>query len=809
MTNIELKYNFATKECMFSDGGRSSDDFIIARSGEEIANWCEELLVHFIETYNEDISLTFEGIERDCDTLEDAIEKFNSDTRNSKKITFNKKIIRSSKDSLSGSKIEKLREFYNELKSESCPFDEIRTDKNIEMAFNKALDSEFEIAVVATMSSGKSTLINAMLGNEILPARAEATTATIARIHDDDNADHFWGESFDKDGNIIGSRVEPLTLESMNKLNDDPNTANIEIYGNIVGISSNSLKLVMTDTPGPNNSRTEEHKNHTYRLIKDSKYKPMVLYILNATQLETNDDNSLLKDIAEAMSEGNRQASDRFIFVLNKADEFDSEKNETAQRKVEDTKLYLERHGIKNPKVFPCSAKLAKLIRQYKAGFEFTRKEKIDLNGNLALFIDDSSLHFSELAPVSASVKQKLDNMISAARSCNDEYMEALVYSGIPAVETAISEYLEKYAQPQKITEALHSFLQTINESAAEAKETRLLKDNEEKVRETQAAIDKLKTLINEGHKGEELKVKIDNLNVDEGLKTEFEKLNGEKVGNFVESARKRYASNKLSIKETEERVEKIQKELEELRNKFAIDIENLINEEIGGEAQKYADEYNKYVTEILGSAFGHEVHASSILGSLATMKLDTSSSNEFAFTVSEKTGTYVEEERRKRTEMRSKTKTGTRKKSGIGGGIGRFFGKIFGTDWGYEDYTYTVQVPVEVVYSVQVEKDRIEDVQYVDFTKMFNNLIVAKLDEFSKSAKKLTFEEAKEQEKNLKNAFKDSFDELSQKISEKMNEMQKTLSDKEELQRKVEKSEAKLAWLHDFLNRLNDMLVA
>ena len=812
MTNIELKYNFGTKECAFSDGTRTEDDFISSKSGSELSLWCGELLLHLVDTYNEDIALTFTGIERDCDTMADAVERFNE--KSDKKIRpFTRKILRQNENAESGSKIEKLKDFYRELTSESCPFDEIRNDKDIENAFNTALNSDFEIAVVATMSSGKSTLINAMLGNELLPARNEATTATIAKIYDDDNADHFWGESYDKDDNLIGERVDPLSLDNMNRLNDNPAVSEIKIHGNIVGISSQSMKLVLTDTPGPNNSRTDEHKNHTYRLIKE-KYKPMILYILNGTQLETNDDNLLLKDIAAAMSEGNRQASDRFIFVLNKADEFDSEK-ESVAKKIDDTKRYLAEHGIKNPKVFPCSSYFAKLIRQFKAGVEFTKKEKIDLRGNLDLFIEDENLHFSDMAEVSANVRAKLDAEIAKAKSTNDEYAEALIHTGIPAVEATISEYLEKYAQPQKITEALHSFLQTINDLGAEAKETGLLKDNSAKIEETKVAIARIKEAIENGHKGEELKAKIEALNVDEALTKEFEELSGEKIGDFISEARKKYCDDKITIEETKDRVGRIQKDLETLRNRFAIDIENLINEKIGDEAQKYMDEYNGYVSDLLGSAFGHEVKSASILGKLATMKLDSSNVSDFEFSVKEKTGTYIDTETRTRTEMRTKTRTGSRRQSGVGGAIKRGFGRffsIFGADtddWGYEDYTYTEEVPVQVKYEVQVEKDKFENRQYVNFTKMFNNIVAAKLDDFGANARKLAFSEAKKQEQALKEAFNASFDELNQKIRGKMDEMQRTLDDKEELERKVRESEKKLAWLSDFKSRLNKMFEA
>ena len=91
----------------------------------------------------------------------------------------------------------------------------------------------------------------------------------------------------------------------------------------------------------------------------------------------------------------------------------------------------------------------------------------------------------------------------------------------------------------------------------------------------------------------------------------------------------------------------------------------------------------------------------------------------------------------------------------------------------------------------------------------MFNNIVAAKLDEFSANARGLTFSEAKKQEQALKAAFSASFDELDKKIREKMDEMRRTLGDKEKLEKKVHESEKKLEWLSDFKTRLNQMFEA
>lgn len=809
MINIELNYNAYTRETSFSDGSRECDDFLLAHEGEELNLWIDRFLTNLIDTYNAELSLTFAGIERDCDIVNDAVENYNHNT-NSFKILFRRNVNKSNSNS-SKDKIEKLRELYAEMRSENCPFEELRTDKNIEKSFNTALDTEFEIAVVATMSSGKSTLINAMLGTELLPARNEATTATIARIHDEDDEKVFHGIVYDKDDNEITSR-ESLTLENMNQFNDDPNTARIEIYGNIVGISSQSLKLVLTDTPGPNNSRTDEHKNHTYRLIKDSKYKPMVLYILNGTQLETNDDNSLLTDIANAMRDGGRQASDRFIFVLNKADEFDTE-NEDVQKYINKTKDYLEKHGIQNPKVFPCSSYVAKLIRLYQSGKQFTKKERLDLDSKIELFFDDEEenykgLHFSKMADISESVRSKLEAAETKARSTNDKYTDALIQTGIPAVEGAISEYLEKYAKPQKITEAIHSFLQIIRDLGTEAHETQLLKDNQSKVEETQKAITKIEQVIKNGEKGVELKEKIEAISVEPQIKDAFEKLSGEKLGSFISQVRNKYCSEKLTEEETKKRINLIQKDLEEFRNKFAIDIENIINDKVGNQAKQYSDEYNSYVSELLGNAFGHEVKAASVLGSLANMNLSSDYIDDFEFSVKEKTGTQLVEEERTRTEMRTKTRTGTRKKSGFGAAIVRRLGKIFRKDdWGYESYTYTEDVPVQVKYMATVERDKYENRQYINFTKMFNTVVTPKIDDFSSQARTIATDVAKEEENKLKEAFKISFDELNVAIENKLTELKRTFGDKEAFEKMVAKNEENLLWLDKFKKQLNEAI--
>ena len=806
MKKIIMTYNPYLKEAELQDGTGNNDEWLDAKkkNGEEFGKWCSEFLKHLIDKYNDKVEIDFSGIERDCDSLEDAVLDFNKNNPGFE-IKFTRRLKFQNSDVENGvSKIEKLKMLYDDIRSKDCPFSDLRDNVKIEESFCKALDNDFEIAVVATMSSGKSTLINAMLGTELLPARNEATTATLSYIHDEDDTKEFRCEYFDSDG--IKKEVNPVTLEIMNELNNNC-IPEIQLYGDIIGISSQKLKLVLTDTHGPNNSSNEDHKTHTFKVIKDSKYKPMILYVLNGTQLETNDDNTLLNIIADAMSEGGRQASDRFIFVLNKADEFDPEKGESVTRMIEKTVKYLEGHGIKNPKIFPCSAYFAKIIRQDLAGKQFTRKEKIDLQGNIALFIDEKDMHFSDMAPLSSSVREKINKQLFAAKNTNDDRSEALIHTGIPAVEGAISEYLEKYALPAKITEALHSFKQIIDDIDDETKERDALKENEEKKAEVEAAIEIMQQMIDKGNRGQTLKAKIDALSVDDKIKEAYEDLSGKKISDFVNSKKNQYNKTQVTHQIAEKYISELKASLEEFSAVFELDIQNLINKNIGEEARRYVEEYNKYVSELLGCAFKHTVEASAVLGCLAHMQFSSDDINNYEFEKREKVGSHTETKIETRTEYQKQTKTKKVKQSGVGGGVKRFFGGLFGKDWGYEYKNYTEEIPVERQYEVDYEVDDYAMRSYVNFAEFFKVEVIPEFDKFASVARDIAFENAKVEEKKLKNSFKVSFDELNKKIADKLEEQKKALSSKEDFEKMIKQNEKNIEWITDFKNRLNEAL--
>ena len=755
MTTFDLTYNPFTKEKkFFVEGEEKCFDECWGTGNKELSEWCGDFFEKLYKKYNDsEMEVNFKGILRDYEFLEDAKNAYEKENK-SAKIT-----LRDGGCANTNEKLGNLKKLFEKMQSDT-PFESLK-GKEMKDLFDKVVSSDFEMAVVATMSSGKSTLINAMLGRELLPARNEATTATLAKIHDEDGADHFKGKSYDKDRKELAS-CDPLTLENMNELNDHPETSVIEIHGDIVGIESKDLQLVLTDTPGPNNSRTDEHKEHTYSLLK-ADYKPMILYVLNGTQLETNDDNSLLKDVAKAMNSGGRQAQERFIFVLNKADEFDPAKGEDVPKKVADVKAYLEKHNIHDARVFPVAARMAKVIRQYQNKQPLTETEEDEILPKHTSFIKREWRHFSDFAPLSPAAKKAQDAMLASAKGNSDAYQEALIYTGVPAVELAVSEYLTKYALPAKITEGVYSFKEKIDNLGIEAAENEKLKGNEAEVEKLSSALQAIKAALQKGEKADEVRKKIDGLSVKRLLTKEFESISGNLLGR-VSTETHRMKGNKIHKETAEVHIGQLKRILPELETKFRVDVQNALNEVLKRQAEEAVEEYNNYLEELIGKV-EYDIPPAAILGHLASITVDDTLSV-YSHTEDVEVGSHEE--------------LNTNKK--------------WYKPWTwFQDKYYTVT--------------DYEEQEFVDFSKYLDDEILPNIEKSADSTRELVFDYAEKEEQKFKSFFKKQLDKLDDAVKSKLEEKQKSISSKEALEKTIEQNKKNIDWIKGFKKDLDSLL--
>ncbi|MFC0323945.1 dynamin family protein [Gallibacterium melopsittaci] len=390
-----------------------------------------------------------------------------------------------------------------EKAQESHLFSEEMQKDYIQNELKKAFSNDFDVYVAATMSAGKSTFLNALLGSELLPAANEATTAVIAQIADNKALQKgvFKGKRITTDGNVA-DESENLTndvLKNWNNTEKSPDTAVLEIEGNILGIKErDNVHLILSDTPGPNNSQDDSHKAVTEEKIKDTTKNPLICYLLNATQIGTNDDKHTLEMISETINNSaSKQNKDRFLFLLNKADQFDEEKGENIENIVEKCRTYLNGFGIEFPQIYPITALNALLLRKEIFNFELTRKEGKLISDWKYMAQDDAEtnykgLNFIEYMPLNRPIKQKL-----AA-----EENKALLHTGIPAVEAVIDNYIDKYSMPERVSRVYEALKKAIQQASAKERLMTDLKNYKEEIANIKLALEELSS-------SERLKIKV------------------------------------------------------------------------------------------------------------------------------------------------------------------------------------------------------------------------------------------------------------------------------------------------------------
>lgn len=279
---------------------------------------------------------------------------------------------------------------------------------------------EKEIVVVATMSSGKSTLINALLSKKLLPSSNEACTATITKVINT-NQENYSAKAYSEKRELLYEEYD-ISYEKMKEWNNNENISEIEIYGNIPFANKKEiLNLTLIDTPGPNNSRNSVHQKILEKYLENIDENTIILYVLNATQLGITDDSILLDNLIKIV--GNK--SKNIIFVLNKLDYFSDEDDVLEALAI--VSEYLEKKGIVNPDIFPVAALPALVIRSEPQD----ELEKLHRNFYINIMNIDENLHLEKYT-VMKSENYKLKNI------SNEE--KALLHTGIHILENKMIE---------------------------------------------------------------------------------------------------------------------------------------------------------------------------------------------------------------------------------------------------------------------------------------------------------------------------------------------------------------------------------
>ncbi len=754
MKEMLIKYNpYRLETTILVDGDAPQQKSKLNFADRRLQEWIEELPEIIFEEYRtRQFKITFHGTVLDYEDVESMKNEAKKDGFNIELQHIPAKEVADKENSIS--------EIFDEI--QRGPFAELK-QPDVVKAFNMAKSSDFEVNVVATMSAGKSTLINSLLRQKLMPAKQEACTATITEIKDTDG-NCFVAKVYNTNGELIQTYPE-LTFEIMEKLNGDPNVSKIRAEGNIPFVESEDVSLVLVDTPGPNNSRDPEHKAATYRMLSESS-KAVVLYILNATQLAVNDDYNLLSHVADSMRVGGRQSRDRFIFVVNKLDEFKQGEDsvDAALNKVRD---YLKDNGIENPHVYPASALTALEIRTLLTEGNNKSDYAVGMaNLKVQMFNEVEEMHFETKAPLTPSVRGQLEMRLSEARNNGDAKGEALIHCGIVPIEMAIQMYVQKYAKTAKIRNIVDTFSKRLESAKSFETTKKEIAENQDKHKEILANIEKIERKLASGEEAKSFKARIDKINYD----SEIKKLANE----IVKSAQKKVteqlasAENRMDKKEAKQVCERFARFTENLRAEIQVKLEELITNHVTKNANGLLEEYSKKIAEL-----AQDVNIGGIaIDPFEIMKGSIEGLSDINVIMSEA------EKTEKNWEV-----VGNHKEYKEVFGLRRWFNRKFGTSF-------------NVDYDLVDDYDWVEH-SYIDGTVLAERFF-APVQEGLYEYRNAAVAYAKSQTENVKNGFKKKFEELNKVLAQKLDELKAFTQDSKDVAAQIKTAQDNLKWLED-----------
>ena len=198
------------------------------------------------------------------------------------------------------------------------------------------------ILVVANVSAGKSTLINALTGYRVNMARNLACTNALHFIYNKANKDVVTYLDLHRKDYWYNESIENITSDIFS---DTAFHFNSDELG----------KVCFIDTPGVNNVMDRKHQQITLNAIKENNYEGLI-FISNGKNNATTDDATLMKYIV-------KHCKKPIIWTLNQLDGF-KQQEDSIKKMLNDYRKDICILGVKNPTIIPVSAKVALLMKQ-------------------------------------------------------------------------------------------------------------------------------------------------------------------------------------------------------------------------------------------------------------------------------------------------------------------------------------------------------------------------------------------------------------------------------------------------------------
>ena len=277
----------------------------------------------------------------------------------------------------------------------------------------------FKVAVIGEFSTGKSTFINALLGEDILPATYRPTTNQLMRIQHDDAHKQIYIEGTNPELDGL-----PLTKDNIKKLDSD--TEGLIVIG--TKIPAPMDQFLIYDTPGVNDPSALSEEI-VFDLLSNV---DVVIFMLRADSALKETEIIFLQQLVLKKDLG------KFFFVINFADGLSLNDANDVRDHVVNSLGHLVQWPIKEltERVFLYSAKQVlnntshkELLGVGQIDYGSTHKQLLQSiqvfseSGYVELITEFSRNYITEIAK---NITEKLSAAIDCAEGKDEDYLQAL-----------------------------------------------------------------------------------------------------------------------------------------------------------------------------------------------------------------------------------------------------------------------------------------------------------------------------------------------------------------------------------------------
>ncbi len=415
--------------------------------------------------------------------------------------------------------------------------------KNIKSKIESMGDNKVSLCFTGVYSSGKSALINAILGYRILPEKITSETAKMFKISspkhgegikivfDIDNVKTVleWDEEkhsleFKEGPHENEERAE--IQEILNELKDQNKARHEQILKTLgflngldaishdieiifpIPLDNDAVQFTIYDTPGTDSNYIEHQAILSDALSEQT--QSILIFVAAPNKTEGTGNNSLIEKLREAEEKDSRTSIDlgRSLFVINWSDSIDADQREDLQceeikyhKKGEDNKPVVD-FSIKlsDKKLFFTSAKLAYAAKAKRNGVASPKEESIFKRGFVNMQDEYQGYVYrqnrcatSELA--TEKMHMQCEKTLETARKEHDDAKVLEICSGLYALENEIILYGKKYASAVKAYAIIDSVNKALTKLSNRANS--LTESNNDDIKKIQDNINQLRKTIN------------------------------------------------------------------------------------------------------------------------------------------------------------------------------------------------------------------------------------------------------------------------------------------------------------------------